>query len=137
MNKSTNKTTIEPHFNKMLSMAEEYFASNKLEKYEYHQCLVLNTADGEDKIYFFYSDSVEELVSKCCSILSQEKITTIKRIVCMFEDGSITTPAYQFMKNLCALNKENRKAEVLLMTLKGTYGIKQINDIIGCFLSDV
>ncbi len=132
-NENKNLTTVDPHFDKMISMAKEYFASSKLEKYEYHQCIVLNTVEGEDKIYSYYSDSVKELVSKCCLILSQEKMPIISKIVCMFEGGAIGTPAYQFMKNLCELNIENKKAEVLLSgyPLRNTYHTKRIVDMIG------
>lgn len=133
MNSAENKTTLDPHFNKMLSLAEEYFASSNIEKYKYHQCLVLNAANCEDRIYYFYSDSIDELSNKCCALLLQEKMPIIKRIVCMFEDGSLNPPAYQFMKNLCKLNIENSKAEILLKTFQNTYVKKRICDIIGCF----
>ncbi len=133
MNENKNPTIVDPHFDKMISMAKEYFASNSPKKYEYHQCIVLNTVEGEDKIYSYYSDSVKELVSKCCSILSQEKMPIISKIVCMFEGGFVEIPPYYFMKELCELNIENKKAEVLLSTspLHNTYHAKRIVDIIG------
>ncbi len=131
-----NQATVDPHFDKMLSMAEEYFALSKLEKYEYHQCIVLNTVEGEDKIYSFYSDSTKELVGKCCSVLSQEKMPTISKIVCMFEGGFVEVPSGDFMKKLCELNIENKEAEVLLSgyPLQNAYHTKRIVDMIGCFL---
>lgn len=131
MNKFKNETTRDPQFRKMLSMAKEYFDVNSLQKCEYHQCLVLCTQQDEVKLYSLNCDSVEELVHQSCLILTKEKITTIQKIVCMWEGGGVDVPAYQFIKKLCALNIENKKAEILLRTASNVYNAKRIVDIIG------
>ncbi len=124
------KQTIDPQFSKMLLMSKAYFNSNNLKEYEYHQCLVLSTVQGEEKIYSFACTSVKDLIDQSCSVLLRERITTVQKIVCMWEGGAIDVPSYQFMKTLCDINAENRKAEILLRGLNA-YVTKKISDIIG------
>lgn len=128
-----NDRKIEPEFESMLSVANEYFATTDSEKYEYHQCLVLSTAQGERMTYPIKSDSVQDLINQSCTILLQlekEERTAIRKIICMWEGNTIDVPSFQFMKTLCEINPENRIAEILLKG-SNTYNIKKIVDIIG------
>ena len=131
MSEFINQTTMDPIFSKMLSMAKEYFSSNSLKNYEFHQCFVLSTIQDEYKIFSLSCNSVEELIDQSCSILLQGKVTTIKKIVCMWEGYAIEIPSYQFMKKLCELNTENKKAQILLGVGTDSYVSKRIVDIIG------
>lgn len=131
MNKFKNEATIEPEFKTMLSLVQTYFKTHDMKQYKYHQCLVLSTDEGKEKLYSFYSDSVNKLVTQSCSVISSKETATIKRIVCMWDDGGIEVPAFQFMKKLCEINLENRNAEVLLSAGSGAYITKKIVDIIG------
>lgn len=130
MNIFENKTTIDAQFSKMLSMAKEYFNSKEQKKHEFHQCLVLNSVLDEYKLLSFACDSVEELVNQNSSILSQEKNAPIRRVICMWEDGTIDVPSYQFLKKMCEFNIENNEAVVLLSAGTDIYLTKKIMDII-------
>ena len=116
-------------FSRMLLSAENYFDINCIGTFEYHQCIVLKTEQG-DKIYSFASNSVKEMVDKSCYVLTNEKISAVHKIVCMWEGGGIDSPACRFMTTLCELNGENKNAQILLNAGNGEYVIKRICDII-------
>ena len=101
MSKIKSEATIEVEFSNMLSLAKAYFNANKAKKLEYHQCLILKTTQGEEKMYSFACNSVKDLITQSCSILLQGKITTVQNIVCMWEGEAIDVPSHQFMKTLC------------------------------------
>ena len=50
MSEFYNKTTVESEWGTMLSLAKAYFESYNQKKYEYHQCLVLTTANSKQMI---------------------------------------------------------------------------------------
>ncbi len=134
MSEFYNKTTIESEWGAMLSSAKLYFESHNQKKYEFHQCLVLTTANGEQMVCPITADSVDALKSQACSNIEslQEKYNnnTIKKILCMWENKTIDVPSFDFMKKLCELNKENRNAVVLLSAGTDIYLTKQTADII-------
>ena len=129
MNKNIMEKITDPDFCKLLSLAEKYFDANNIEGLEYHQCLALKTEQRE-MVYSFACDSVKELVDKSCDVLTNEKISAVHKIVCMWEGGGIDSPAYRFMTTLCELNGENKNAQILLNAGNGEYIIKRICDII-------
>ncbi len=134
MNKFENETTIESEFGAMLSLAKAYFENYNQKRHEYHQCLVLSTAKGELLTYSITSDSVGTLKNQECSIasnLEKSQKNIIKKIVCMWEGNTIDIPAFQFLKKLCEINIENKKAEILLSAGTNAYVTKKIVDIIG------
>ena len=131
MSELKNQTKIGTEFSNMLSSAKVYFNTSDHKKYEYHQCLVLGTNQGKEKVYSFTCDSVTDLINQSCSILLQERIPTVQKIVCMWEGGAIDVPSYKFMKTLCDTNPENKKAEILLSAGTDAYVTKKISDIIG------
>lgn len=126
-----NETTIGVEFSNMLSLAKSHFNTNISKKFEHHQCLILRTTQGEEKIYSFACDSVKDLIAQSCTTLLQGKISTVQNIVCMWEGQAIDVPSYQFMKTLCDMNPENKNAEILLNAGPNAYVIKKISDIIG------
>lgn len=131
MSKIKNEITIGVEFSNMLSLAEAYFNTNISKKFEYHQCLILRTTQGEEKMYSFACNSVKDLITQGCVTLLQGNLSTVQKIVCMWEDNAIDVPSHQFMKTLCDINPENKNAEILLNAGPNAYVTKKICDIIG------
>ena len=130
MDENINKKIIDADFSRMLSLAEKYFdTNNSIGKFEYHQCLVLKTEQG-DKIYSFTCDNVKELIDKSYDMLISEKISVVEKVVCMWEGGFIDVPSHSFMKVLCDLNDKNKDTQILLRGTENTYHIKKISNII-------
>ena len=127
-----SKSILTPEFESMLNSAKTYFKKSESNKFEYHQCLVLKTSQGEELIYSFASNSIKDLINKSCSVLNQEKFTDITKILCMWEGGFIDLPAHQFLKELCNIDKTNKNAEILLKSSPDTciYTTKKLSDII-------
>lgn len=134
MSEFYNKTTVESEWGAMLSSAKLYFESNNQKKYEFHQCLVLTTANGEQMVCPITADSVDTLKSQACSyiesLIKKYNDNSIKKIICMWENNTIDVPSSDFMKKLCEINKENRNAIVLLNAGTDVYIAKKIVDII-------
>ena len=126
-----SETTIEAEFSNMLSLAKTYFKENTSKKFEYHQCLILRTTQGEEKVYCFACNSVKDLINQGCDAILQGKITTVQKIICMWEGEAIDVPSNQFIKTLCDVNPENKNAEILLSAGPNAYVIKKVADIIG------
>ena len=120
---------IDADFCRMLSLAENYFDTNNLERFEYHQCLVLKTEQGE-KVYSFNCNSVKDLIEQSCEAIINEKINVVTKIVCMWRGKHIDVPSYKFMKTLCDLNNKNKDTQILLRGAENTYHIKKISNII-------
>lgn len=131
MNELRNQTTIGTEFSNMLSSAKAYFNTNTSKKFKYHQCLILRTTQGEEKIYSFACNSVKDLINQGCETILQGKITTIQKIICMWEGEAIDVPSNLFMKTLCDVNPGNKNAEILLSAGPNAYVTKKIADIIG------
>ena len=134
MSEFYNKTTVESEWGAMLSSAKLYFESHNQKKYEFHQCLVLTTANGEQMVCPITADSVDALKSQACSyiesLIKKNNDNSIKKIICMWENNTIDVPSSDFMKKLCEINKENRNAIVLLNAGTDVYIAKKIVDII-------
>ncbi|MBQ9919898.1 MAG: hypothetical protein IJO49_03630 [Clostridia bacterium] len=134
MSEFYNKTTVESEWGAMLSLAKVYFESHNQKKYEFHQCLVLTTADEEQIVYPITADSVDALKSQSCayieSLIKKYNDNSIKKILCMWENNTIDVPSSDFMKKLCEINIENRNAIVLLNAGTDVYTAKKISDII-------
>lgn len=134
MSEFYNKTTVESEWGAMLSSAKLYFESHNQKKYEFHQCLVLTTANGKQAVCPITADSVDALKSQACSyiesLIKEYKDNSIKKIICMWESNTIDVPSSDFMKKLCEKNKENRNAIVLLNAGTDVYIAKKIEDII-------
>ena len=129
MNENINKKIIDADFSRMLSLAENYFDINFDKNFEYHQCVVLKTEQG-DKIYSFACDTVKALIDKSCDMLISEKISVVEKIVCMWEGGFIDVPSHGFIKALCNLNDKNKETQILLQGKENTFHIKKISNII-------
>ncbi len=134
MSEFYNKTNVKSEWGAMLSSAKLYFESHDQNKYDYHQSLVLNTANGEQILCPIVADCVDTLKSQACSniesLIKKYNNNIIKKIVCMWENKTIDVPSFDFMKKLCEINKENRNAVVLLSAGADVYLTKQIVDII-------
>lgn len=134
MSKFYNKTTVESEWGAMLSLAKAYFESHNQKKYEYHQCLVLTTANSEQMVCPIAANSVDTLKSEACSyiegLLKEHNNNTIKKVICMWENNTIDVPSLNFMKKICEINKESRNAIVLLNAGTDIYIAKKIVDII-------
>ena len=134
MSEFYNKTTVESEWETMLSLAKLYFESHNQKKYEFHQCLVLTTANEEQIVYPITADSVDALKSQSCAYIEgsikKYNDNSIKKIICMWENNTIDVPSSDFMKKLCEINKENRDAIVLLNAGTDIYTAKKISDII-------
>ena len=134
MSEFYNKTTVESEWGAMLSSAKLYFESHNQKKYEFHQCLVLTTANGEQMVCPITADSVDALKSQACSyiesLIKKYNDNSIKKIICMWKNNTIDVPSSDFMKKLCEINKENRNAIVLLNAGTDVYIAKKIVDII-------
>ena len=120
---------IDADFCRMLSLAENYFDTNFDKNFEYHQCIILKTEQG-DNMYSFACDTVKELIDKSCDMLISEKISVVEKVVCMWEGGFIDVPSHSFMKVLCDLNDKNKDTQILLRGAENTYHIKKISNII-------
>ena len=134
MSEFYNKTTVESEWGAMLLSAKLYFESHNQKKYEFHQCLVLTTTNGEQMVCPITADSVDALKSQACSyiesLIKKYNDNSIKKIICMWENNTIDVPSSDFMKKLCEINKENRNAIVLLNAGTDVYIAKKIVDII-------
>ena len=128
MSDGTLKITDADFYN-MLLLAENYFDTNEFESYEYHQCLILKTKQGE-RIYSFNCNSVNDLIEQSCNAIINEKIGVVEKIVCMWSGKYIDVPSHKFMKTLCNLNDKNKKMKILLRGAENTYIIKEISNIV-------
>ena len=122
--------SIHPVFVEMLAKAEAYFEVSKLTTYPYHQCLVLCTTRGEHIVYPVTADSVDQLKSRQCALITEPDHSSVAKIVCMWENKALDVPSHQFMTTLCGINAENKNAEILLNAGKNAYITKKISDII-------
>ena len=130
MNKDIREKINDSDFSRMYLLAEKYFdTNNSIGKFEYHQCIVLKTEQG-DKMYSFACDTVKELIDKSCDMLINEKISVVEKILCMWEGGFIDVPSHSFMKALCNLNDENKETQILLRGAENAFLIKKISNII-------
>ena len=123
MSEGTLKITDADFYN-MLSLAENYFDTNEFESYEYHQCLILKTKQGE-RIYSFNCNSVNDLIEQSCNAIINEKIGVVEKIVCMWSGEMLDVPSGRFMSTLCEIDPNNKNAEVLLKSSD-----KKISEII-------
>ena len=123
MSEGTLKITDADFYN-MLSLAENYFDTNEFESYEYHQCLILKTKQGE-RIYSFNCNSVNDLIEQSCNAIINEKIGVVEKIVCMWSGEMLDVPSGRFMSTLCEIDPNNKNAEVLLKS-----SVKKISEII-------
>ena len=123
MSECTLKITDADFYN-MLSLAENYFDTNEFESYEYHQCLILKTKQGE-RIYSFNCNSVNDLIEQSCNAIINEKIGVVEKIVCMWSGEMLDVPSGRFMRTLCEIDPNNKNAEVLLNS-----SVKKISEII-------
>ena len=123
MSECTLKITDADFYN-MLSLAENYFDTNEFESYEYHQCLILKTNQGE-RIYSFNCNSVNDLIEQSCNAIINEKIGVVEKIVCMWSGEMLDVPSGRFMSTLCEIDPNNKNAEVLLKS-----SVKKISEII-------
>ena len=123
MSEGTFKITDADFYN-MLSLAENYFDTNEFESYEYHQCLILKTKQGE-RIYSFNCNSVNDLIEQSCNAIINEKIGVVEKIVCMWSGEMLDVPSGRFMSTLCEIDPNNKNAEVLLKS-----SVKKISEII-------
>lgn len=133
MSNFKTEATIESEFKEMLTAAKEYFKKYDQNEHLYHQCLVLRTIKERDITYPIFSDSIESLMDEYNSIVSElEKSENriVKKIVCVWKEDIIDSPACQFLKALCALNTENKKTEILLNAGNNVYVTKKISEII-------
>ena len=119
---------IDSEFENMFFTAQEICKENRQKNEEYGLCLILKTKQ-EEKSYFFSCDTVKELIAQCCSIITQDKITVVRKIVCMWKSGAIDVPPLNFRKVLCDINPENEKTEILLNADHGYYVIKTISEL--------
>lgn len=126
-----SETTIGTEFSNMLSLAKTYFKENTSKNFEYHQCLILRTTQGEEKVYSFACNSVKDLINQGCEAILQGKSTTIQKIICMWEGEAIDVPSNRIIKTLCKVNPENKNAEILLRAGANAYVTKKLADIIG------
>lgn len=131
MSNVQNEATIGAEFRNMLSLAKAHFITNTSGKFEYHQCLVLRTAQGEEKMFSFACDSVAELVNQECAAILKEKNTAIQKMICMWEGETIDVPSNRLIKALCDVNLENKNTEILLRAGPDAYVTRKIADIIG------
>ena len=127
-------TIVSDDFGAMLSSAKAYFNAYSEKKYKYHQCIVIKTADGGQTVCPVAADSVDELKSEACldigGVLENKGNNSVKKIVCMWENGGIDVPSYDLMDKIRGINAENADAEILLNAGADSYVSKQIKDII-------
>ncbi len=126
-----DKNSLDCDFAALLSLAEERLGTADGKQHEYCQSVALLTAQGQQVTRAFCSDSVEALVEQNCALLSQlksEEQTQIKKVVFMWAGGSVDVPSFQFRKEMCTLDPENNKTEILLRALHG-YVIKKVSDL--------
>lgn len=111
-------------FDDMLSLAKESLKSNT-DKSEYTQCIVMRTAQGENKLYAFSCNTVGELLEQSCSAILKDNILIVKKLLCMWSGEILDVPSGRFMSTLCEIDPNNKNAEVLLKS-----SVKKISEII-------
>lgn len=135
---SYDKTTVKAEWGALLTAAEAYFDTAPQKEHQYHQCIVLCTADGEQILLPSAADSVDALKNQACLALAdsanKRANAAVQKMICMWENRIIDAPAFDYMKKLCEINEENRKTLVLLCGGADLYHAKSIADMIGCFL---
>lgn len=124
------KTTLDPQFTKMISVAKETVSNDSLNKDRFCQCIVLQSSGEKEKAYYFSCGSVDELADKTCSVLEEIRLP-VQRIVCMWGNGEIEVPSGRFLKALCSADPENKKATVLLKAGPNAFSTKTVEEIIG------
>ena len=95
-----NENIIDLEFNNMLNLAKTYFKQTNNKTFEHHQCIVLKNEKHELKTFSFASDSIKELIKQSCDMLHKENITTVTKIICMWEGEFIDVPSHQFFKRI-------------------------------------
>lgn len=66
-----------------------------------------------------------------CAASFPEVPESIRKIVCIWEGGSVDLPAFLLRKKLCEVNPENKNAEILLTAAGGVATVRKISDTIG------
>lgn len=59
--------------------------------------------------------------------LIQNQDTRLEKLVCLWANGEIDVPSFDFRRRLCALNDSNRTAKILLQSAEG-YLIKTLSE---------
>ena len=134
MSEFYNKTTVESEWGAMFSLAKSHFELNNEKHLKYHQCIVLSFVDGVQIVCPFSADCIDVLKSQACSkvtgLMEKHNKNAIKKVICMWESETIDVPSSEFMKMLCKLNEDNKKALILLNAGTDMYVAKRIEDII-------
>ncbi len=96
------------------------------EKKQYTQAIVLLTSCGNE-----YNAVIENALSveKSDEKALLDKLiaasdTRIDHILCLWHEGSVDIPSYDFRKMLCALNSDNENSNIFVMTQDGYSVIK-------------
>ncbi len=129
MSKLYSKETLPAEWINMLLTAKKQFDTYNQEKHTFYQCIVLCMDDGEILAYPIFAGSVDELNQnsiKNINFTAKQNSKSIKRILCMWNNYSIDVPSYVFRNRICELNKENKKAVILLSGGTDVYLEKQI-----------
>ncbi len=111
-------------FTKLKNTADEILLNT--EKKQYTQAIVLLTSCGNE-----YSAVIENALSveKSDEKALLDKLiaasdTRIDHILCLWHEGSVDIPSYDFRKMLCALNSDNENSNISVMTQDGYSVIK-------------
>ena len=125
-----NNKTIDLDFQSMMMKAKSLFCDENQDTNKYSQSIVLKPIKGEDKGYCVSCSSLDDLINQSCSAVKQENISAVLKLVCMWKGNILDVPSERFLKTLCTINAENKKAEVLLNAGPNAYVTKKIADII-------
>ncbi len=111
-------------FTKLKNTADEILLNT--EKKQYTQAIVLLTSCSNE-----YSAVIENALSveKSDEKALLDKLiaasnTKIDLILCLWQDGSVDIPSYDFRKKLCVLNPDNADSGIFVITRDGYSVIK-------------
>lgn len=106
-------------FDNMLSTAKEILAD--AEKSEHTQAVVFLTSSKKE--YYVLINNALSPDKECeCDLVANLKAnedTEISYILCMWHEGSVDLPSYDFRKMLLQMDEKNANSEIFVLTDSG------------------
>ena len=115
MDPSARKVDVEKdEWQKLINIAQ----TKKIEIEEQKMTQVIVVLTANEKIYSCFFDYRNRMVLEeeehFCEILKNNTDTEVKKMVCLWSDGSVDFPSYSLREKMIQINLQNESAEILL-----------------------
>ena len=94
------------------------------DKCQYTQAIVLHSVEGNEYGMVIRNALSEEKYDEKALIRKIQNDSVICFVLCMWQDGCIDIPSFNFRKSLLKLNEKNSEAKLFVMTAGGVSEMK-------------